>query len=220
VNGDVETAMFTREFWDERYSSSARIWSGRPNPRLVEHVSALTPGAAIDVGCGEGADAVWLATQGWEVTGVDVSEVALERALQHAVEAGVGDRTSWRQVDLVAGEQLPGSADLVSVQFLHLPSSVFAQVYAGIVATVRPGGRLLVVGHHPDDAQTGLRNERLAHLLFTPDAVTALLDNRWDIEVSDAPTRQVESDGRPVTVTDTVVLASRRGDVTFTSADR
>ena len=203
--------MFTRDFWDERYSTSERIWSGRPNPRLVEHVSSLAPGTAIDVGCGEGADAVWLASSGWDVLGVDVSGVALERARQHAVEAGVADRTTWRQLDLVAGERLPTTADLVSVQFLHLPESVFTAVYAGLAAAVRPGGWLLVTGHHPADAATGLRNERLAHLLFAPERVTALLDLReWRIEVADAPTREVESEGRQVVVTDSVVLASRR----------
>ena len=160
--------MFTRDFWDERYSTSERIWSGRPNPRLVEHVSALAPGTAIDVGCGEGADAVWLAARGWGVVGVDVSGVALDRARQHALEAGVGDRTTWVQADLVAGEALPGTAD------------------------------------------TGLRNERLAHLLFAPEQVTALLDaHEWETEVADALTREVESDDGPVTVTDSVVFAKR-----------
>ena len=202
--------MFTREFWDERYASSHRIWSGLPNPRLVQQASTLTPGTAIDVGCGEGADAVWLASRGWQVTGVDVSEVALKRAREHAAEAGVADRTSWRQVDLVAGDPLPGTADLVSVQFMHLPTAALPPVYAGILAAVRPGGTLLVVGHHPDDAaHAGLRNERLTHLLFTPETVTALLDDHWDVQVAEAQTREVEHDGEPVTATDTVVVARR-----------
>jgi SAM-dependent methyltransferase len=208
VSGTDETAMFTREFWDERYGASHRIWSGNPNPRLVEHAAGLTPTTAIDVGCGEGADAVWLASRGWEVTGVDVSQVALDRAGAHAVEAGVADRATFRQVDLVAGDPLAGDADLVSVQFLHLPASVFAPVYAALAAAVRKGGRLLVTAHHPADAATGLRNERLAHLLFGPEQVTALLDPaEWEIEVADAPTREVEHEGKAVTVTDTVVLA-------------
>ncbi len=80
--------MFTQEFWDERYAGSNRVWSGKPNQRLVEQVAGLTPGRAVDVGCGEGADVVWLAQQGWLATGVDVSQVALDRAAQHAEEAG------------------------------------------------------------------------------------------------------------------------------------
>ena len=208
---DDEIAMFTQQFWDERYSGSDRIWSGRPNPRLVEHATGMTPGTAIDVGCGEGADVVWLAARGWEVVGVDVSVVALDRARQHAVDAGVSGRTTFRRLDLVAGEPLPGTADLVSAQFLHLPGSVFGPVYGGLAAAVRPGGRLLVTGHHPADASTGLRNERLVHLLFAPEQVTALLDpDEWEIDVADAPTREVEGEGGPVLVTDTVVLATRR----------
>jgi SAM-dependent methyltransferase len=210
VCGDEETAMFTQEFWDDRYAASHRIWSGKPNPRLVEHASALSPGTAIDVGCGEGADVVWLAGQGWEVTGIDVSTVALDRAREHAAEAGVADRTTFRQVDLLAGDALPGPVDLVSVQFLHLPSSVFGRVYATLAAAVRPGGTLLVGAHHPADAATGLRNARLAELLFGPEAVTALLDpEEWEIERAETPTRAVEADGRTVVVTDTVVVARR-----------
>ena len=202
--------MFTQQFWDERYAASDRIWSGRPNPRLVEHATELMPGIAVDVGCGEGADAVWLAERGWRVTGVDVSVVALERAKQHAGEAGLADRTSWLQADLVAGDALPAGADLVSAQYLHVPGDVFAAVYAGIAAAVRPGGALLVVGHHPADRDTGLRNPRLSHLLFAPEQVTDLLDTGWRIDIADAPTREVAGEaGEPVVVTDTVVLATR-----------
>src|SRR5918997_1941704 len=87
--------------WDARYRErDGAMWSGRPNGRLVAEVASLAPGRALDVGCGEGADAIWLAQRGWTVTGVDVSAVALERAAQHAVDAGVGDRIEWRRVDL------------------------------------------------------------------------------------------------------------------------
>src|SRR5690349_12892816 len=91
-------AMFMQEFWDERYAGSDRVWSGKPNQRLVEMVTGITPGSAIDVGCGEGADVVWLAQQGWLTTGVDVSQVAIDRAAKHADEAGVGPRTSFDRV--------------------------------------------------------------------------------------------------------------------------
>jgi SAM-dependent methyltransferase len=205
--------MFTQEFWDERYAASDRIWSGQPNPRLVEHAAALMPGMAVDVGCGEGADVVWLAERGWRVTGVDVSVVALERAKQHAGQAGLADRTSWLQADLVAGDELPGGADLVSAQYLHVPTNAFQAVYAAIAAAVRPGGTLLVVGHHPADRDTGLRNPQLSHLLFPPEEVTELLGSGWRIDVAGAPTREVEGEsGHPIVVTDTVVLATRLSD--------
>lgn len=205
-----EQQMFTAAFWDERYGGSDRIWSGNPNRRLVEQVQGLTPGTALDVGCGEGADAVWLARHGWQVVGVDVSQVALDRAAAHAEQNGVGGHCRWQQADLLAGDPLP-TADLVSAQFVHLPDPQFDVVYRAMAAAVRPGGALVVGAHHPADAASGLRNERLAHLLFTPERVTALLDPAdWDVQVADAPTREETRDGVTSTVTDTVVRAVRR----------
>ncbi len=204
--------MNTAEFWDERYAGSDRVWSGNPNPWLVEHVAGLAPGAALDIGCGEGADVVWLAERGWQVIGLDVSEVALDRAGAHAAEAGVADRTSWLRADLMAGDRLPRGLDLVSVQFMHLPEDEFRRVFVAIGESVRPGGSLLVVGHHPADAATGLRNAHLSHLLFAPEQLIDVLDpGSWDILVADTPTRETSGrDGDPVTATDTVVLAVRR----------
>lgn len=147
--------MFTQSFWDERYSGSDRIWSGNPNPRLVEQVADLAPGAALDIGCGEGADVVWLARRGWQVTGLDVSQVAIDRAQAHAAEAEVDDRTSWLRADLMAGDTAPGGFDLVSAQFMHVPTDDFTRVWTAVAGAVRPGGSLLVVGHHPADAATG-----------------------------------------------------------------
>src|SRR5215467_9291696 len=96
--------VFGESFWDERYRSAQRVWSGNPNPQLVAEVADRRPGRALDVGCGEGADAIWLARAGWTVVGADVSGVALERAAQHALHTGpaVAARIEWRQVDLIA----------------------------------------------------------------------------------------------------------------------
>jgi SAM-dependent methyltransferase len=208
---DEESHVFTQEYWDERYATHDHVWSGRPNPRLVEHVADLPPGLALDVGCGEGADVVWLAERGWRATGADVSVVALEKARRHAGEAGVADRTTWVHVDLVAGDALPGAADLVSAMYLHVPEADFDRVYAEIAAAVRPGGTLLVAGHHPAERETDLRNPHLGHLLFGPERVTAVLGSGWQVEVADAVTREVEKDGEPRTATDTVVVARRAG---------
>ncbi len=129
--------MFTQETWDARYAESERIWSGNPNPRLVEHVAGLAPGDALDVGCGEGADAVWLAKQGWRVTALDVSAVALEKTAAHAREAGVADRVTTLHHDLMTGAPLPGDYDLVSMQFMHPPPDRFDEFYRLAGATVR-----------------------------------------------------------------------------------
>lgn len=210
-SGHHDAAMFTAEFWDERYAGSTRVWSGEPNLRLVEQVTGLPPGRALDVGCGEGADVVWLAGAGWQVVGADVSKVALDRAAQHAGDEGVSEQTSWVKVDVVGGQPLPGDMDLVTAHYLHPPVNLFASTYGAVVDAVAPGGWLLVVGHHPADAGTGLRNPALAHLLFTPEQVVALLDlTRWEVQVSEAPTRRVtNADGDSVTLTDTVVRARR-----------
>lgn len=196
--------------WDARYSESDRLWSGNPNPRLVEHINAIEPGTVLDVGAGEGADAVWLARQGWQVTALDVSPVALARTRQHALDAGVSVTT--QQHDLLSNDPLPGTYDLVSAQFWHPPLERFTDFRDVIGAAVRPGGLLLVVGHHPDDLPTGLRDGH-GHekLLFTPDQVVSLLDpDEWDVQVSAAQTREVDHPDGHVTATDSVVLARRR----------
>ena len=202
-------AMYTQEFWDDRYAGSDRVWSGKPNQRLVESLAGAAPrpgsSTAVDVGCGEGADVVWLAEQGWATTGIDVSQVAIDRAAQHAEEAGVGARTSFERVDVVGGQPLPGAYDLVSSAYLHPPVSAFAATYSALRDAVLPGGTLLVIGHHPADSGTGLRNPALEKLMFTPESVVALLDDTWEVEVASAPTRPHTHDGVQIMLTDTVV---------------
>jgi SAM-dependent methyltransferase len=149
--------QFSQEFWDDRYRSAHQLWSGQPNPQLVTQAASLTPGDALDVGCGEGADAIWLARRGWTVTGVDISAVALERAAGHAAACGDGiaRRISWRQADLLSWEPGPQRYDLVSAQFMYLPAADLESLHRRLAAAVRPGGTLLVVLHHPDSMHAG-----------------------------------------------------------------
>lgn len=204
--------LYSQATWDARYSGTSKVWSGNPNPRLVEQVSGMAPGAALDVGAGEGADAVWLAGRGWQVTALDVSEVALGRVSAHAAEAGLADRVTTRHHDLMSGTDLPGTYDLVSVQFWHPPATERAAHFTRIGAAVRPGGTLLVVGHHPADLEAGLRSGHgHAERIFTPEQIVALLpEDEWEIRVADAPTRAHLTDDGSVTLTDSVVLAVRR----------
>ncbi|MDX6349032.1 MAG: hypothetical protein QOF84_3822, partial [Streptomyces sp.] len=87
-------------YWDDRYAQNQRMWSGAPNAALVREVSDLAPGTALDLGCGEGGDAIWLARRGWRVTATDISGIALDRAAGHAAAAGVADRIDWQRHDL------------------------------------------------------------------------------------------------------------------------
>ncbi|MEU6737430.1 class I SAM-dependent methyltransferase [Streptomyces physcomitrii] len=135
------------ELWDSRYAGSTRVWSGLPNHALVRETEQLAPGRALDLGCGEGADAIWLARRGWQVTAADVSRVALDRGAAHAAEQGVADRIDWQRHDL--GHSFPaGGYDLISAHFLHTYGALRREeALRRAVDCVAPGGILLVVGH-------------------------------------------------------------------------
>jgi SAM-dependent methyltransferase len=138
--------------WDARYSErDGAMWSGRPNGRLVGEVAGLTPGTALDVGCGEGADAIWLAREGWTVTAIDISDIALTRAREAGIRAGVA-------VEWVCGSALEtplpaGSFDLVSMQYPALLKASGEAAVRTLLDTVRPGKLLLAVYHDLNDEQ-------------------------------------------------------------------
>jgi SAM-dependent methyltransferase len=154
---DIDPAVLvTQAFWDDRYGSANQIWSGNPNQRLVEQVADLAPGSALEVGCGEGADAIWLATRGWQVTAVDVSTVALARAARQATAVGadVAERINWQQADILSWQPTPRQFDLVTAHFIHVPAVEREPLHRRFAEAVRPGGTLLIVGHHPSDLET------------------------------------------------------------------
>ena len=138
-------------FWDERYGSIDKLWSGNPNPQLVDQVSDLSPGTALDAGCGEGADAIWLAQRGWRVTAVDFSRVALERGAARALHVGaeVAERITWTHADLATWVPPVETFDLVSAHFMHFPREQREPLYRRLAASVAPAGTLLIVAHHP-----------------------------------------------------------------------
>ncbi|TDC40990.1 methyltransferase domain-containing protein [Micromonospora sp. KC213] len=205
---DAETARH----WDALYAERERRWSGRPNARLVEVAEALPAGTALDLGCGEGADAIWLARQGWRVTAVDVSRTALDRAAAEAAAAGVVDRIDFRRHDL-ARTFPTGSYDLVSAQFLQsMIEFPRAEVLRAAARAVAPGGRLLIVEHGapPPWSRTIPPHVRFA----TPQETLATLDldpDGWHTERLDAPVREVTGpDGQPASLVDHLVLVRRR----------
>jgi 2-polyprenyl-3-methyl-5-hydroxy-6-metoxy-1,4-benzoquinol methylase len=199
--------------WEERYRSSTRVWSGRPNGQLVADAAGLAPGTALDAGCGEGADALWLAEHGWRVTAVDFSTVALARAAEHAAAAGLSDRIEWVHADLRTWSP-PGSYELVSAQFLHIPPEPRRDVFARLAGAVAPGGILLVVGHDVSDLDSGVHRPRAPEMFFTAAEVAAdLAPDDWEILAADVRQRAAlhHEAGHGTTVADAVLVARRRG---------
>ncbi|MFD8982255.1 class I SAM-dependent methyltransferase [Streptomyces sp. NPDC059564] len=203
-------------YWDGRYRERARIWSGSANALLVREASDLAPGRALDLGCGEGGDAIWLARRGWRVTATDISGVALERAAAHAAGAGVGDRVEWERHDLA--DSFPaGEFDLVSSCFLHtygeFPRERILRTAASAVA---PGGVLLIVGHAGwapwQDVESMDAPQRTVRFP-TPDQVVAELElpeGAWEVLLAAEHERvQDMPDGTPGTRTDNAVKLRR-----------
>jgi SAM-dependent methyltransferase len=195
--------------WDERYAAAEQLWSGAPNQALVDAATTRTPGRALDVGCGEGADAVWMAQNGWDVTALDVSGVALERADRHAQEAGVS--VTWVHAGLVDAELAPGSFDLVSAQYPVLERTPGRVAEHILIDAVAPGGALAVV-HHAD-----FQADNPNHHGFNPADyvgpwdIAPLLGEGWLIEVNETRPRILIA-GAGTGHAEDVVLIARRID--------
>lgn len=208
-----EPDRFTAAFWDERYRSAHSLWSGNPNRHLVAEAADLTPGAALDAGAGEGADAIWLAERGWQVTAVDISGVALGRAAAHAAAAGddVAKLIEWRRENLLEWAPPERAYDLVTAQYLHMPPGERRALFARLAAAVAGGGTLLIVGHHPSDLETTVPRPNQPELLFTGDELASGLGGgEWEVVTNVAAARETaDPEGRLVTVHDTVFRARR-----------
>ena len=201
------------EFWETFYGPGQTPWSGRPNRVLVtELIAPLVPTGrrtALDLGCGAGADAIWLAQQGWSVTGVDISAAALAHAASEADAAGVADRIEWVQRDLDDG--LPeGEWDLVAAAYLHSPVELQREkVLRQAAAAVAPGGTLLVIGHQGHGSG---EHGPPAHVTFpTAEDVLASLDlDGWTVERAEVTDVEMTSpDGSQSSRTDNVVRLRR-----------
>ena len=190
-------------FWEGHYRRRERVWSGRANPVLVDVVGSLPVGTALDLGCGEGGDAIWLARQGWRVTAVDLSATALDRASADAATAGVEARIDFGRHDLA--RTFPhGAFDLVSAQYLHSPIE-FPRVHVlqKAASAVSPGGLLLIVDHASVSPRSWAEpEETLAPLDLSPD--------EWHTERLEARGRETTGpNGQVVTHTDNVIAVRR-----------
>lgn len=200
---------FEAAAWDGRYAGADSVWSGNANPQLIAEATKLQPGTALDVGCGEGGDVIWLAQQGWHVTGADFSATGLTRAAEHAQGAGIADRTDWWQVDAREFDAAGRSYDLVTSHFLHLPDGRMVDAVASFAAAVAPGGHLLIVGHSPSAHFTELTKSKRDAMFLAEDLLPGLPEDFEAIVVEQRP-RRVTRDGVTVDIDDSTFLARRR----------
>ncbi|WP_416969457.1 class I SAM-dependent methyltransferase [Streptomyces sp. 4F14] len=209
----MDTTTDAVTFWDTVYAGRPPADDPRPNARLTEIVTGLEPGDALDLGCGDGGDALWLAGQGWRVTSVDISEVAVGRLTDLAHARGLAERVSAVRHDL--GVSFPGGEfDLVSAQFLQTP---YAFDRAGALRTaaraLRVGGRLVVVDH--GSAAPWSWNQDPDQHYASPQEVAAgigLDPATWTVERADAPRRIATGPGgQTAEVVDHVLVVRRAG---------
>jgi 2-polyprenyl-3-methyl-5-hydroxy-6-metoxy-1,4-benzoquinol methylase len=197
-----------KEEWNRRYGGSELLWTARPNRFLVAEVAGLAPGRALDVACGEGRNAVWLAEQGWRVTGVDFSDVALEKASRLAEARAV--EAEWLQADLLAFQTEPRSFELVIVFYLQLPGGPRRSILRAAADAVAPGGTLLLVAHDSSNLEHGHGGPQDPSALYTADDVVADLDGTGlEVERAEVVERPVETPTGERTALDALVRAHR-----------
>lgn len=201
------------EFWERRYagSGSDAVWSGHANQAMVYAVSELTPGNALDLGCGEGGDAIWLAQRGWSVTGIDISPTAIERASAAALDLGLGPRRCQFVADDLAQWRTDETFDLVTSSFMHSPVEFDrGEILRKAAGRVRPGGHLLVVSHGTTPPWSAAARHRphaaedpMSGLVLDPDLWTTVLDERH-------PRHVAGPDGQQAIIDDVILLFQRR----------
>ena len=193
----TEQSPWDQSFWDEKYADGDRIWSGDPNGTLVDEVSPLGAGRALDLGSGEGDDARWLADRGWSVVAVDISQVAIDRAR----DLGGAETIRWVRADIVTDGVPAGPYDLVSMMYFPIRRPQGDEALREVLASVAPGGTLLVVGHetYPVDD------------IHTPGDIAVTLDpGRWEIVTHETRARRHSGEGGGGHHTHDVVVVARR----------
>ena len=196
--------------WDEAYAARELVWSAGPNRFLEAEASDLPPGRALDLACGEGRSAIWLASNGWTATGVDFSAVAIEKAGRLATERGV--EVEWICADVRSWTAPAGAFDLVVMLYLQLPAPDRAVVLSSAATALAPGGTLLVVAHDSTNLEHGYGGPKDPAVLYTPtDVVTALEGRGLEIVRAEQVERPVQTDEGERVAIDALVRAVRPG---------
>jgi len=204
------TTPVGREEWNRRYAGTELLWTARPNRFLVAEAGDLRPGRALDLACGEGRNAVWLAEQSWRVTGVDFSDVALAKARNLAAARGV--EVDWVQADLLAYRPGRRACDLVLLFYLQLPAAQRREVVRAAAEAVAAGGTLLLVAHDSCNLEHGHGGPKEASVLYTAaDVVADLGGSDLEIERADLVERPIATADGAATALDALVRARRAG---------
>lgn len=193
--------------WNERYRTSDLVWAERPNRWVEAEASGLPPGRALDLACGEGRNAVWLAARGWTVRAVDWSDVAIGKARELAERSGV--EVDWVVADLMSYVPEPEAYDLVLLSYLQVPADDRSVIWPRAAAAVAPGGTFLLVGHDRSNLEHGWGGPSSPAVLYTPDEVVAVLDG-FTVERAEVVRRPVDlDDGGVAYALDALVRARR-----------
>lgn len=192
--------------WDARYRAEELVWSSEPNRFLPPEVAELEPGRALDVACGEGRNTIWLATQGWEATGVDFSTVAIDKARHIAKERSVS--ATWKVLDVVTEDLEREAFDLVIVFYLQLPPEQRTVAFRRAAGAVAPGGRLIIVGHDSTNIARGWGGPQDPGVLYGPDEVISDITDTLAIERAERVERPVDTAEGPKVAIDVLVRAA------------
>lgn len=195
------------QYWDETYRGKPQLFSGAPNGVLLTEATGLPPGHALDLGCGEGADAHWLARRGWRVTAVDISPTALRRAADAAPD--LADQVAWTAADLTRTPPRPHAFDLVTAHYFPLPRTPDHTALRGVLEAVAPGGTLLFTGHDLADLPDHVEREFSPHDFYQPAEVAALLGPEWTVLVDETRPRATPAPPGTGHTHDTVLRARR-----------
>lgn len=205
--GGGRVVRMDTQFWDDMYRSREQLFSGSPNGVLVTEVTDLPPGQALDVGCGEGADALWLARRGWQVTAVDISRIAVERAAAAATD--IEGRVAWTRADLASTPPPAAAFDLVSAQYFPLERQPDHSVLRGLLDAVAPGGTLLFATHALADLTPDQERDFNPGDYYQPDDIAGLLDDSWTVLVNETRPRTAAAPAGTHHTRDTVLRARR-----------
>jgi SAM-dependent methyltransferase len=193
-----------REDWDKRYAAVENLWASKPNRFLVAEAETLAPGRALDLACGEGQNAIWLASLGWEVAGVDFSEVAIAKARARAEREGL--EAEFLCADLLEYEPSPRAFDLVLLLYFHLPPADLETVLSRAERALADRGTIVVVGHDRTNLTDGVGGPRDPALLYTPNEIAAALPS-LTVEKAERVLRDVSGEERDAI--DSLVRARR-----------